>query len=708
WNDEHFNLTGAGEPERVEGASVTYDFLTVLGVAPAVGRNFTPEEDLPGAPLTVILTYELWQRHFHGDRNVVGRPVLLNDAPATVAGVLPAGFRFPADYRPDALIPFREARQPEWKARRMGILHVVGRLRPGVTPEAAARDLGAVSARYEGEMPAFMKADRGVIRSEPLQQRLAGGGRPILMVLLGAVGLLLLIACVNVANLQLARATVRIREIGLRAALGASRWRVVRLLATESLAVSTIAGAAGLLIAVWILSLAKLAPGLPWHGADFEPGWTLTAAAFVFSTAAGLLIGVAPARFAPQIELAEVLKSGSAAVLSGRGAHARSALVVAQVALALLLLLGSGLLLRSLAKTLSVDLGFRPEGVLTAEVRLPESRYATDAQRYAFDQALLERLRGLPGVTTAATANSIPLTGYSMGMRLIIEGQPDLPPEKRPGAPILIVTPEYFRAMGIPLLAGRGFNSGDTATAQKIIVVNSRFAQQFFHGDAIGRHVRTSDTSPWATIVGIAGAVHHGGPERETDAQVFWPEAQAPVNNVKLVVRTANDPRPLASAVRAAVWEVDKDLPVHDLMTMDDRLSRAGGTRRMQTLLLASFALLAVCLAAIGIYGTVAHSVNQRTREIGLRMALGAEARDVRRMVMRRSAVLGGIGVAIGSAAALYLAGFLKKLLFGVTPTDLATFAGAAVLLLGVALAAGYVPARRASKIDPAAALRAE
>jgi putative ABC transport system permease protein len=709
WNDQQYNLTGAGSPERLRGATVTFDFLTLLGVMPAMGRNFAPEDDRPGAPLTAILTDDLWREHFAGDRGVIGRMVLLNDVPTTIAGVLPAGFRFPGNYQPDVLAPSRDAAQPDFKAQRVGILHSIGRLRPGVTPERAAADLAAVTKRHEAEVPAYMKEEGSIVHAVPLQQQLTGNTRPVLLVLLGAVGLLLLIACVNVASLQLARATVRGREMGLRSALGASRGRLVRLLLVENVTLSLVAGGLGVLLAVWILHLAKLAPGLPWRGADYEVGGAVWGAAFGLSTLAGVLVGLIPGLFAPRMHLSEVLKSGAMAVVGGRGKGMRSLLVVTQVALALTLLLGAGLLVRSLSRVLAVDLGFRPHGVLTAEVRLPQSRYETASARHAFATALIERARSLPGVDAAATANSIPFTNYSAGSKVIVEGQPEAPIEKRPGSAVLMVSPEYFRAMGLRLVRGRGFNDADTATAGSVVIVNAAFAERFFpQGDAIGKYLRTGTGAPAATIVGVVANTRHRGPEVIPEAEIFRPEAQEPSGVIRLVVHTRGDPASLASGVRAAVWAVDKELPVYNVMTMEERISLAGAGRSLQTVLLATFALLALSLAAVGIYGVVAEAVNQRTREIGLRMALGAQAGQVMRMMIERSLLLVVGGVAAGAMAAHYLTQYMKKLLFGVEPTDVVTLAGAAAVLLAVGLIAAYLPARRASRVDPAEALRLE
>jgi putative ABC transport system permease protein len=714
WDDDHTNLTGAGTPERIAIASVSSNFLDLLGVQPSLGRGFTAEDGLPGAPGTILLTPDFWHRHFNSDPTVVGRIVLLNDTPTAVLGVLPASFRFPSDVRLDALVAASLPAQPDWKANRVEGFTAIGRLRPETSAEQAASDLTSISSNEAAQ--AFIEAFGGKgsrVRVVSLHQNLVGNTRPALRMLLGAVGLLFLIACVNVASLQLGRAAIRGREIGLRAALGASRSRLARLLVIENLVLAIFAGLAGLMFASVLVDVLALSKGLPLRDPrDLQMGWVLGGAAFALSTAAGVLIGLVPALLVPRLNLNEVLKSGAQSVMGSRGAWVRSTMVLSQVALALVLLIGSGLLLRSLQAVLAVDPGFRPEGVLTAGLRLPDSRYDSHAKQHAFVQSLVERVSGLPGVETAAVANALPLAGYSFVGVLRTEGQPIPKHGSEPITPVIWATPEYFRAMGMRLEVGRTFSSEDTAASPRVAIVNLRFAQKFFHSaNVVGKRLQSfnlADDVPWTTIVGVVANVRHDGVERPANPELYVPEAQQPGRNLHVAIRTKNDPLSLARGLRSAVWSLDKDLPVDDIATMGQRISQSGVRRNLQTWLLTAFAAVALLLAAVGIYGVVSEVVRQRTREIGLRMALGAQGPDVLRMVMRRSLALAVIGIAIGTGAGRYLSKYFASLLFGVEPTDLGTLAGAALVLLAVVVLAGYVPARRASRIDPVGALRCD
>jgi putative ABC transport system permease protein len=711
WNDEQFNLTGAGTPERIIGASVTENFLPVLGVQPVLGRSFSAADD-PASGMTALLTHQLWQRHFGASRAVVGRVVVLNDQPCTVVGILPHGFRFPGEIDPEILVTARLPAQPDWGAQTMGMLRVIGRLRQGVNADRASAELSAIHARHEADMPGWLRRQRKGATTQvvPLQQKLVGDTRPALLVLIGAVGLLLLIACVNVASLQLGRVSVRRREIGLRTALGASRARIARSLVIENLMLSVLAGIVGVFVAAALLNVLKLFPGLPLRDpSDLQPSWVLGGVAFLLSTLCGLAIGLAPALTSPKTDLNDLLKTGSRSLVIGRGTVVRSILVSGQVALALILLLGSGLFLRSLRNVLVVDPGFESRGAITARLNLPGSRYALESQRVAFNNALLEEVRRLPGVLAAGTTNALPLTGYTLGASILVEGQPEPPPGERPGAPVLIVSPGYFPAMGIRLLAGRSFNDRDSENAPRVAIVNSSFARQFFaSNDVIGKRVRFGSSQDWAAIVGVTVDVRHAGREKAVQPELFVPASQVPTHRVNLVVRSTIDPSNLAASLRSAVWAIDKDLPVYDVATMEERLWRSGEARTAQTLLLASFALLAMSLTAVGIYGVASEAVQQRTGEIGLRMALGARGHEVRRMVMKRSFALALSGIAVGSAGSLVLVRYLASLLYGIEPTDKGTFVSVGFVLLLVTLLAGYVPARRASRIDPIVALRCE
>jgi putative ABC transport system permease protein len=711
WNDDSFNLTGIGTPERIQGAWVTPDLLSVLGVSPALGRDFAAADGRLGGPGAVLLTHEFWTRHFASDPTVVGRAVFLNGQPYTITGVLASRFRFPSDLAPDALVCQRSAAQPDWANPRISMMSVIGRPRPGIGAERIAADLQAVSERYAADMPPLLLSLlKYKVNVTPLREELTGNRRPALAALLGAVGLLLLIACVNVANLQLARAAIRQREIGLRAALGASRGRIARWLVVENLSLSGLAGALGIGAAYAILALLRSTPGIPLAGPDdLAAGWTLWCAVAVLSVLAGLLSGLAPALLAVRLALNEALKSGTLSVAGGRGSRLRSVLVAGQVALALVLLVGAGLLLRSLQRVTANAFGFRPDHVLTVRLRLPASRYGSPLQQRQFIDALLDRVSALPGVESAGITSGLPLTGYGNASAVLFEGQPAPPMPKRPIVPLMTVTPDYFRAMGIALLTGRGFDGRDTDQAPLAAVVNEAFVRRFYPGGgAVGKRIQCGGAPEFMAIAGVVQNVRHAGREKEADPQIFVPQAQRPGSNLNLAIHTRNDPSGLAAAVRSAVWSIDKEEPVYSVKTMEARISDAGVLRRVETMLLTAFGLLAMCLAAIGIYGVVSEAVNQRTREIGVRMALGAESGDVVQMVMRSSLALSAVGIAAGVGASFYLTRFLQSLLFGVKAIDAVTFATAGAVLLGVALLAGYLPARRASHIDPAVVLRSE
>jgi putative ABC transport system permease protein len=706
---DDYNMSGTGAPERVHAAVVTTNFLSVLGVSPAIGRDFTPAEGRQGAPGTALLTYGMWRRLFDSSPAAVGRVLLLNDRPYTIAGVLPRQFRFPGDDGVDLIVPFQETGFA-WTDQRLMILQVFGRIRPGVTLRQASTELQAITDSDRAIPPFFLHALlRNPVVLVPLREWLVGDRRQALAALLGAVGLLLLIACVNVANLQLARASERQREIGLRAALGASRLRLARWLLIENLMLSAMAGVLGIAVAYAITALLRHAQGFTLASSgNLQIGGIVWAATFALSMFAGLAAGLAPALAGPRLELNEILKRTALSV-AGHRAHLRSALVLTQVALALALLVGAGLLLRSLQQVLSVGFGFRAENLLTLQMRLPLSRYPTVAKRDQFVDAVLGRVRPLPGVESAAATSALPLTESTNLATVLFEGQPEPPPGQRPTFSLGVVTPDYFHTMGIPLIAGRNFDRSGSAGGPKVVIVNRAFAKRFYPGgDAVGKRIRLYGVPEYTTIIGVVTDVRYKGRETTAAPQLFVTSVTFPIPIVSLVIHTGNDPVALVSAVRAAVWSIDKQQPIYDVQTMQARVAEDGGHRRTQTILLTAFGFLAMCLAAIGIYGVVSEATNQRTREIGVRMALGADARDVVRMVMRRSLILAAAGIAVGVAASLYLTRFLQSLLFGVKPTDAVAFLLAGVVLMAVALLSGYLPARRASRIDPAAVLRSE
>jgi len=715
WNDQQFNLTRAGEPELLQAASVNADFLRVLGVQPILGRDFDPAEDRPGNTHFVLLGYDLWQRHFGGDPDCIGRTVALNDAPYTITGVLPRGFRFPGDLRPELLVPGGYSAPPEWNAKNFGLLRIIGRPREGAPPAQVAAALEAIERRHMPDLPAFIApvVRTSRIQITPLSEQLSGSVRRPLLVLWGAVTLVLLLICANMAGLQLARASARTGELALRAALGAGRARLFRLLLGESLLVACAGGVLGIAGAYWLVRVQRVLEALRLPAPDTIRVNTLV---LLFATAitllAGVLAGLAPALTASRPNLQEAMKGSSRAVARGWRGGLRSVLVVGEVAMALVLLLGAGLLLRSVEKLLAVRMGMDPARVLTLRLRLGSERYRGDEQREAFVRDLLDRARALPGVERAAVVNSLPLTNYNLGAMLHFEGQPEPPRGRGPGSSILVVSPDFFSTLGIPLLAGRLFDAADRTGAPPVALVNAAFASRFYPGqDPIGRHLRIGDANasqPWMTIVGVAADVHHRGPERPPEPELFVPYAQSPPTAVALAIRTAIQPEPLISAVRREIHALDPDLPIFDIATMDDRVARSTAPQRLELWLVGFFAVLATALAALGVYGVIAYAVSQSTHEIGVRLALGAPPGLVERQVVGRGMLLGMAGVVLGLAGGFALTRYLAALLFETGSHDAATFAGASVVLLAMALLASYLPARRAARVDPIAALRCE
>lgn len=704
------NLTGMNEAERIAVGRVSADFFPLLGIQPAIGRSFIPEEDRPSGEHVVVLGHGIWQSRFGGDALVVRRTLTLDDKSHTIIGVLPPTFHFPEPY--EMWVPLALDEGAVRAGKQLTLLRTIARLEPGVTMEAARADLNAITRAAGGDRPP--PSSGGRVQVITLREQFVGAARLMLLVLLAAVGFLLLIACANVANLLLARAAVRRREIAVRLALGASRWRIVRQLLTESTLLSLLGAAAGALVAVWgvgamrTMGVADLA-SVQDIGVDAPVlGFTL-----LISLANGLLFGLAPALQASRPEVSEWLKEGAATTSGGRARQRlRSLLVISEIALSLVLLIGAGLIVRSFVRLLSVDPGFRPEGALTMQITLSESRY--DGQRRAeFFRQLLERLGGLPDVRAVGAIDRLPLGNYSASIAagVDIEGAPQHVSGKQLPIAIAAVAGDYFRAMGIQLKRGRAFNEHDDATAaQPVVIVNETFAEQYFgSADPVGK--RVSGFGPdgeWLTIVGVVGDVRQKGLDREPEAEIYWPYSRAGGGRMSVVLRTEGDPRSLVATARAAVRALDPHQPVHGVMTMEQRLAGSYAPRRSSMLLLGIFAVLALMLAAVGIYGVMSYAVAQRTHEIGIRMALGARAGDVLKLVVVHGLVLTLTGAVIGLTAALGLTKLMSSMLYEVSATDPLTFVLTATLLVVVALLACYLPARRATKVDPLVALRYE
>jgi putative ABC transport system permease protein len=701
-------LTGGDEPERIAAAYVYASFFPVLGVKPALGRAFLPEENQVGRDGVVILSHGLWQRRFGADPNMIGKTLTMSGTPVTVVGIMPPGLRFPEQtevWRPLAIRPDDDRRDNRF-------LLAMGRLKAGVTLRQAQSQIDTINDRLAQN---YVETNTGWgVKLSGLQAALVGETRPALLALLGAVALVLLIACANVANMLLARAAARQKEIAIRTALGASRMRVIRQLLTESIMLSLMGGALGLLLGVWLTDLLvaispRDTPRLDEISLDGRVlGFTLAIACLT-----GLIFGLAPALQASRHDLNESLKEGGRSSTEGRGRNrVRSLLIVSEVALSLMLLVGAGLLIKSFMRLRDVDPGFNPANVLTTRISLTAAKYPEKAQRTSFYEQLLERIRGLPEVESAAAVLTLPLGGsnINLGRTFIPEGRP-LAPEESSDASFQMITPDYFRVMGIPVNAGRTFTNQDTAQTTPVVIINEALARKIFPGeDPVGRRLTVwRDEKFMREIVGVVGNVKPSALDAEDDAlQLYVPHAQDPSNVMSLVIRTKGEPTTLTAAVRREVLALDRDQPVYDVKTMEDVVAAAVAPRRAPMLLFSVFASVALLLAAVGIYGVISYSVTRRTHEIGIRMALGAQTKDVLKMVVGRGMALTLIGISIGLVAAFALTRVMSSLLFNVSATDPLTFAVVAVLLAAVALVASYIPARRATKIDPMVALRYE
>jgi len=704
------NLTGAGDPERLNGQLVSANLFSILGVEPALGRTFRAEEDEPGQDHVAVLSDAVWQRRFNRDPSILNRNITLNGESFTVVGVMPRGFFFP-EREIEMWVPW--AMEPEQKAGRGDhYLRLVGRLRTSATIERAKADVESIAQRLAGAYP---RTNEGLgLTVHSLHQDYVGNLRSPILILFAAVGLVLLIACANVANLSLAQATTRRREIAIRIALGARRWTIVRQLLIESLLLAAGGGLLGMLGAIWsVAALAKLLP----ESLSKLQGLNIDARVFVFTLGVSVLtavvFGAAPALLASRTKPGATLSDVARDVAGGTsGRLVRRVLVVSEVALAVVLLVSAGLLLRSFQLLRQVDAGFSTENRLTMRMVLPMPKYAKPEARTAFYDEMLRRVKELPGVEAAGMITFLPLSFNGMNFSFSVEGQPSPPDMKLPFALYRVVSPDYFRALGIALQRGRFFDGHDVLDSQPVMVINRRLAEKYWPGeDPIGKRLKIGpldSPSPWLTVVGVVSDVRQTG-LYEQKLEFYVPYAQerrsfmAPRD---LVVRTQQDATSLAAAVCAAVWAVDKDQPVSNVRTMDQVFSAAISQERFQTLLLGMFATLALLLACVGLYGVISYTVVQRTHEIGVRVALGAQPRDVLRLVIRQGMLLTLAGLVVGIAAGTLLTRVLTDMLFGVTPRDPVTFVAVPVLLLVVAFLACWIPARRATRIDPLIALR--
>jgi putative ABC transport system permease protein len=701
-----FALSGAGEPVEVRGSYISHGLFEILRTSPQLGRTFTANEDRPEEEWVVILGHNLWQRNFGGDPNIVGRQIMLNSHARTVVGVMPPGFRFPdvAElWAPLALTPKTFTRTDHG-------LSSIARLKDGVSFQEAQAEMNNIAARIEQQNPV---TNEGLgVKVMSLHDTLTGDYRQALLILLGVVGCVLLVACVNVANLMLARASARQKEFALRAALGASRWRIMRQLLVESLVLSLIGGVVGFVLSIWALRLLLTAiPGeLPFwmnFGIDLRVlGFT---AAITLLT--GLLFGAAPALQTSRVDLNDTLKEGGRGS-SGVRSRVRSLLVVAEIALSLVVLVGAGLMIQSFLRLKHVNIGLNAHNVLTASVSLPRAKYKEEDQRATFYKQLLERVRNLPGVEAASATATLPLGGGGWGRSLTVEGFPVLSVGQAPMIQHTVVTPGYFRTMGIPLLAGRDFNDADAKDSPNVTIIDERLAREYWPNESpIGKRVRfgpPEDNEPWHTIVGVVGSVRHQRIQEDTRKSVYLPHQKIPVGGLALVVRTTSSPRELTGAIRREVGQLDPDLPVSEVATMEEVVAESIWQPRLYATLFAAFAGGALLLALIGIYGVMAFLVQTRTHEIGVRMALGASTRDVFKLIVGRGMKLTAVGVLIGVGGAIALTRLMHSLLFNTSTTDPVTFILISLLLSVAAFLACYLPARRAAKVDPLIALRYE
>ena len=704
-----FNLTGAGDPERIDGQRVSANLFSLLGVEPQSGRAFLPEEDRPGANHVVIMSHGLWQRRFGADPAIIGKPINLNGESCTVVGVMPRGFQFPT--RGDQLwIPIafdaKEAGQ-----RGSHYLEVIARLNPGITLQRAQAEMTTIAGRLEQQYPKTNASIGAVVT--PLHEKVVGDIKPALLILLGAVVFVLLIACANVANLLLARAAVRQKEIALRLAVGASRSRLMRQFLTESVLLSVFGGAVGLFLSLAGLDLLKrvIPPNISHAEAATIDARVLIFTALV-SLVTGLIFGIAPATQAANFNLNDTLKESGRDPGAGSGGNRmRGLLVISEVAVSFVLLIGAGLLINSFVRLRSVDPGFRPEKLLTMKIVLPDVRYPDRATRSAFYTELIRRVKTVPGVKSAAVATNLPLTNTGNSIGISIEGRPDPGPDHVPIVITRIVSPRYFETMGIPLLKGRVFTEQDRAGSTGVVIVSEITARRLWPGeDPIGKRIGGWSTDPqekWAQIIGVVKDVRQFELAADPKLQIYLPYEQARFFEPRaLIVRTDVAPMSLATTVRRTVWEIDKDQPVSDISSMEEVVSQSVSRQRFSMLLLGVFAGLALLLAAVGIYGVMSYSVAQRTHEIGIRIALGAQRSDVLKMTVGEGLRLVSTGVVIGLAGALILTRVMSSLLFGVSANDPTTFITISLILVGVAVLASYVPALRATRVDPMFALR--
>jgi putative ABC transport system permease protein len=709
-NEAPQTLTGLDQARRIRARRISGNFFRTVGVAPALGRDFTDEDDRPNTAAAVILSDGFWKTTFGGTPSVLGRIVTLNQIPFTVVGIMPAGFEYLRPY--DAFVsmaPVGGSPMVRSRGNHNGFA-AVGRLKRGVTVDAAGRELATIAAQLEHEYPA---TNTGIsVVTTRLADRLVANVRATLLALFGAVGCLLLIACVNVAGLLVARGAARQHELAVRAALGGGRLRLATQLLVDSALLSAAGGALGLLLATALLrALVAAAPDGTPRLADVRIDGAALAFAFAAAAVCGLIFGAFPAFQAAGTDVQQALVRGRAAGFSARSHHLRRGLIVVETALALVLLVGAGLMIRTVQELIGVDLGFRPDHVLTTRFSLSGKQW-TDERLVPFYAELVSRVRSLPGVSHAALTFALPIDGSQWNSIFIVADKPVPPRPQLPSAAFTPVSQGFFETMGIRLLRGRGFTTADTSGAPRVIVVNATLARALWPGeDAVGKRLKQGwpeDKSPWREVVGVVADVKFNGINSDTPLQVYLPVTQETSQSLILVARTSVPPASVTSAIEATVGGMNRDMPLYLTTTMEEVLAGSIAQQRMSVIVLVTFALVALTLASIGLYGVISHGVTERTHEIGVRMALGAARHHVLGMVLRQGLTTTVAGVLIGIAAALASSRAVEGLLFGVAPTDPATFGAVVVTLFSVALIACYIPAWRATRVNPTTALRSE
>jgi predicted permease len=716
-----FNLTGQGGPEHVDGARVSSALFPLLGAKAMLGRVVLPEEDQPGKPAVVILSYGFWQRRFGGDTRVIGKKLILSGNSFEIVGVMPPGFSLTREVmltvnaieRADVLLPLPMAESARTN-RGNEDFNIFARLKPGVTVAQAQADMDLIAARMKQQYPESYPPHGGLtISVVPLLKQVVGEIDMALYVLIGAVGFVLLIACANVANLLLSRAAVRQKEIAVRAAVGASRLRIIRQLLTESVLLALIGGLLGLFIALWAIeALRAFGPENIPRLNEVNVDGRVLGFTFLISLLTGIVFGLVPALRASRVDLNETLKEGGrSGGAFGRSHHlTRKLLVVSEVALSLVLLIGAGLLIRSYQRVVNAHPGFDPHNVHAMRVSLPAAKYTTPESIVAFFRQVSERLNRLPGIESVATSYSLPMSTVAFAWEPItIEGY--VPPTKQDTiiSTVRIVSPSYFPTMLIPLKQGRYFTEQDIKGAQETVIVNEAMVQRFWPNEyPIGKRLQRGKSGPWRTVVGVVSDAKEYSAEMEPPIAAYYPSEQVIARNMYLVIRTTTYPVPLTAPIIKEIQIVDPEMPVFDVLSMDQRLYNSLARQRFSMFLLGVFAVVAAILAAIGIYGVMTYWVNQRTHEIGIRMALGAQQRDIVHLVIRQSLLVVSVGIALGLVGAFALTRVMSSMLFGISATDHLTFVIISSLLGAIALLVSCLPARRAAKVDPMATLRCE